>query len=527
MSELKVEKSLIFFLLLLCTFTMINYTFAPSPLRVTIKTDKTSYQLREKVNIYGNVTYNDIPVEDGLAAIQIRTPLGAKTSLLGPIGAQIFDIQILLVTLCDENGNPKQTLTRGGNAYFRVQIKNNGITSRKVIAIATIYDNESIPIGTISREKGELLPGGILDFWQNVYINPWVKNGTGIIYANVFSNWPEENGYPLCPEKAATFAILESEYDDTTPTQVPEQPIQNGTYNIDFRLPPDPQPGTYVVSATAWYRGWKTDLPMIITFQVIDTEAPPRASFVVKPPTAGPGYSVQFDASSSSAEGYNDSIVSYSWDFGDGQKGTGKTTSHSYSTTNTYIVTLNVTDAEGFWNTTSRMVNIAIIHDIAVKEIQCMNDIYNDWKVQVKVKVKNAGTVNETFNVTLYVNNTFIGKNQITNLGPFLITTVTFTWNTTGLIPLQNYTLQLIADILPDETNTTDNALEYGPIFIRLLGDASFDRKIDVLDLVVVTSIYGSTSTSPNWNIMADLAPDEKIDILDVVKVTSIYGTTY
>jgi PKD repeat protein len=530
MSKPPIEKSLALFLLLLCTPILVNHTFALSPLRVTVKTDKTSYQLREKVSIYGNVTYNDIHVEEGLAAIQIRTPLGmniTRTSLLGPIGTQNFDIQILLLTLCDENGNPQQTVIRGRNAYFRVQIKNNGLSSRKVIATATIYDNETIPIGSISREKDEFLPGGILDFWQSVYIDPWVKNGTATICASVFSDWPEENGYPYCPERVATFAILESEYDETTPTQAPEQFIQNGSYVIEFRLSPEPQPGTYVVSATAWYRGWKTDLPITTTFEVIDIEAPPRASFVIKPPVAGPGYSIQFDASSSSAEGYNDSIVSYSWDFGDGQKSTGKITSHSYSTTSTYIVTLNVTDAEGFWNTTSRILIIAIMHDVAVKEIQSMNNPYNDWNVQVKVKVKNLGTVNETFNVTLYVNNTFIGKNQVSSLGPFLTTTLTFTWNTTGLTPLKNYTLQAIADILPDEINMTDNILEYGPIFTRLLGDASFDRKIDILDLVIVTSIYGSTSNSPNWNIMADLAPDGKIDILDVVKVTSIYGTTY
>jgi len=41
------------------------------------------------------------------------------------------------------------------------------------------------------------------------------------------------------------------------------------------------------------------------------------------------------------------SIVSYDWNFGDGETGTGITTSHEYTTAGTYVVILTVTDSNG------------------------------------------------------------------------------------------------------------------------------------------------------------------------------------
>jgi len=525
--KLKVTVLLITISLL---YAIVISAFALSPLQITVETDKPSYQLRERVEISGNVTYNDSLVNQGLAGIQVKSPLGTmltRTKLLGPINSQNFKIEIQLVTLCDQDGNPQQTVLRGENAFFRMRVKNNDpISSISVTATLTVYSNDSIPLGILSRQT-TISANGILDFWQNIYIETWVKNGTATIYANVYSAWPENNGYPLCPEKTATFAILESEYDETTPAPAPPSTFQNGTYEVDFTLSPEPYPGTYFIYATAWYQGWKPDQPAIGTFQVVDIEAPPKASFVIKPPIAGPGYQVKFDASSSTAEGYGDTITSYYWDFGDGQNATGKIVYHTYPNIGSYTVILNVTDTEGFWNTTSKTAIITIYHDIAVTEISCLDHIYNDWIVSITVKVKNSGTVSENFNVTLYANETFVTKTQVSSLEPQLTTTLTLTWNTTGLTPRQNYTIKAVADTLINETKTENNALEFGPVFVRMMGDTRYDGKINILDVVGITSHYGEKPTDPGWDIMSDLTPDNKIDILDVVKVTSKYGQEY
>jgi PKD repeat protein len=71
----------------------------------------------------------------------------------------------------------------------------------------------------------------------------------------------------------------------------------------------------------------------------------PVASFTETAEAVNTGETVSFDASDSSDP--DGSIVDYSWDFGDGAKGTGVSVQHAYSQDGTYTVTLTVTDDDG------------------------------------------------------------------------------------------------------------------------------------------------------------------------------------
>lgn len=81
----------------------------------------------------------------------------------------------------------------------------------------------------------------------------------------------------------------------------------------------------------------------------------PHAAFRISPFGAPRDYPVQFDASESSdADG---EIVSYHWDFGDGETGEGRTTEHIFPQQQTeYRVTLTVTDDSGASNSAIRTV---------------------------------------------------------------------------------------------------------------------------------------------------------------------------
>jgi PKD repeat protein len=70
------------------------------------------------------------------------------------------------------------------------------------------------------------------------------------------------------------------------------------------------------------------------------------AAFTVTPASPTAGQTVLFDASSSQAPA-NNPIASYSWSFGDGRSGSGRTTSHQYSTPGTYVARLTISDAVG------------------------------------------------------------------------------------------------------------------------------------------------------------------------------------
>lgn len=67
------------------------------------------------------------------------------------------------------------------------------------------------------------------------------------------------------------------------------------------------------------------------------------------------GVPIEFDGSGSGDDG---EIVSYEWDFGDGETGTGETTFHIYATAGNYEVTLTVTDDGGLTDTDETTADI-------------------------------------------------------------------------------------------------------------------------------------------------------------------------
>jgi hypothetical protein len=148
--------------------------------------------------------------------------------------------------------------------------------------------------------------------------------------------------------------------------------------------------------------------------------------------------------------------------------------------------------------------------------------------LHISVVPMNNGTFNtETFNVTLHANSTVIGTQTVT-LAPQTNTTLTFSWNTTGLIPGENFTLWAQASTVPGQTNTTHNILYDGSVFIKLLGDVNGDRVINIADVTAISHAYGTHPGSPNWNPEADIAlPYGLISILDIVTCTRYFKITY
>jgi len=67
------------------------------------------------------------------------------------------------------------------------------------------------------------------------------------------------------------------------------------------------------------------------------------------------GSPVKFDGSGSTADG---TIVSYAWNFGDGNTGTGVSPNHTYAAAGTYTVSLTVTDDAGETSTDTAMAEI-------------------------------------------------------------------------------------------------------------------------------------------------------------------------
>jgi PKD repeat protein len=90
------------------------------------------------------------------------------------------------------------------------------------------------------------------------------------------------------------------------------------------------------------------------------TVVPPaglQPNFTLNPTAPADHQTVLFNASSSQSPA-NNPIVSYAWDFGDGNKGSGRTVNHEFDTPGTYVVTLTISDALGRSASISQSVTV-------------------------------------------------------------------------------------------------------------------------------------------------------------------------
>ncbi|MCK4570972.1 PKD domain-containing protein [Candidatus Bipolaricaulota bacterium] len=101
-------------------------------------------------------------------------------------------------------------------------------------------------------------------------------------------------------------------------------------------------PGTYLVKLTVIDDEGEVDSQQVA---IVVTDAPPIAKASVNNEAPLPGVAVIFAATGSyDVQG---DIVSYHWEFGDGETGIGETVQHTYNEGKYYVVTLTVTDEAG------------------------------------------------------------------------------------------------------------------------------------------------------------------------------------
>jgi len=113
-------------------------------------------------------------------------------------------------------------------------------------------------------------------------------------------------------------------------------------------------PGTYVVTLTVTDQDGDEDT----TSKTTTVRSKPYANFTWSPPIPQIGEVVTFDASASTPNG--GTIVSYEWDFGDGNIAVviNPIITHSYEASGGHIVVLNVTDSEGLSSIASNTLKI-------------------------------------------------------------------------------------------------------------------------------------------------------------------------
>ena len=247
------------FLILIIILTTISRVNAFPTANVTVTTDKQAYYPGETVRIYGNLTFNETLVTDGLVGIQVQDPqdklLLIRTVNTGTNPSTTPYVGVRSVTPCDSSGNPKESLKRGTLGYFEIEVTNYDIEPREALMTINIYDSNNIPFGSASI-KTTLKEQATSTFIISIPIPTDATTGNATAYANAYTDWPKLGGTPYCPEKSSTFQIINGESSQTTPpTATPEV---NGNYNTTFKLRPWARAGNYTIYVSSRYFGEET-----------------------------------------------------------------------------------------------------------------------------------------------------------------------------------------------------------------------------------------------------------------------------
>ncbi len=264
----KIDKLmfLIPFLILTITIQVVSISYSQPTYYVTAyaiaKPDRKYYRYREIVNVTGNFYFKGEPVEGALVAVKI-VEIGGNIKVIRtvPIGniSQEWNLDIISIIPCDQQGLPKTNFYRNGDFFVNVTIKNKLPVDRKIILTFVAADVDLTPLG-INWLAANIAANSILGAIFNIWLPEWSSTGTGTVWVSLLSDWPENNGYPYCPEKTATFNILSRSSSSLSSNFTTFNALENSStaYRASFRLPPikPPYNANFTVHVGAYYNGW-------------------------------------------------------------------------------------------------------------------------------------------------------------------------------------------------------------------------------------------------------------------------------
>jgi outer membrane protein assembly factor BamB len=167
--------------------------------------------------------------------------------------------------------------------------------------------------------------------------------------------------------------------------------------------------------------------------------------------------------------------------------------------------------------------------DINVTDVWVKTVVGQGYNVTIYVTVKNEGELDVTdIEVIVYWSNSSlvnqtIGSTIIEELLVNASKTVSIRWITTG-VAKGNYTITAKVTQLPGETDTTDNTLTDGIVYVGIPGDVNADGKVNVKDIFAVAKAFGSEYGQPKYNPNLDIDDDRKINVKDMFTTAKNFG---
>jgi len=179
------------------------------------------------------------------------------------------------------------------------------------------------------------------------------------------------------------------------------------------------------------------------------------------------------------------------------------------------------------------------VHDVAVTNVQRLKSIVGKgYTCKLNVTVTNQGDFIETFDLTTSAftmpPSTVIQTITVSNLLAGETRTITFSWNTANWA-YGNYTVMATAATVSGETDTADNTFTDSWVLVTIPGDVNGDRKVNVLDLILVANHLGHVGGdghvlfSKFWYdcMNTDVNCDNAHNVLDLIVTANHLGQSW
>jgi hypothetical protein len=164
--------------------------------------------------------------------------------------------------------------------------------------------------------------------------------------------------------------------------------------------------------------------------------------------------------------------------------------------------------------------NIAIISFLSSKCI-----VGQGFCTNVSLAIRNDGTFDEIFNVTLYANAAVIASFGQVALSHGISTLTSFSWNTSGF-SYHDYTLSAFAEPVTGETYTLDNNVTAGVVYVGVPGDVDGNHIVNMLDLYKIALRFGAARYQPYYVPEYDIEDNGIINMLDLYIAATHFGQT-
>jgi parallel beta-helix repeat protein len=157
-----------------------------------------------------------------------------------------------------------------------------------------------------------------------------------------------------------------------------------------------------------------------------------------------------------------------------------------------------------------------VVHDLVVTDVVGSKTVVGQgYSLNITVTAIDLGNVPETFNTTVYANTTPIASQNAT-LSKENSVQVTFTWNTTAFA-YGNYTISAYAWPVQNETNTGNNNMTCGTVYVGIPGDINGDGTVDIADAIILSGAFLTQRGESGWNPNSDINGDGTVDIADAI----------